>query len=81
MTKIKKIELEKEGKTVKATLEKNGVDYIFYAKTVDTLDEKKFKSLLKFWDEKAIPEKEAEEKLTEVGVKASLKKLEGKTIE
>lgn len=81
MTKIKKIELEKEGKTVKATLEKNGVDYIFYAKSVDALDEEKFKSLLKFWNEKAIPEKEAEEKLTEVGVKASLKKLEGKTIE
>jgi len=81
MTKIKKIDLEKGGKTVKATLEKDGVDYVFYARSIDVMDEKKFESLLKFWNEKAIPEKEAEAGFEEEGLNARFKKMEGKTIE
>lgn len=80
-TKIKKMEIEGEGKTVKATLEKGGVEYVFYAKSVDVMDEKRFKSLLEFWNEKAIPEKEAEEGLTEEKLKVRFKKMEGKIIE
>lgn len=81
MTKVKKMELEGGGESVKATLEKDGVEYVFYARSVDVMDEKKLKSLLKFWNEKAIPEKEMGAGLTEEVLKASFKKMEGKVIE
>jgi len=83
MTKIKKIEIEEAGgnKMVKVTLEKDKEEYVFYARATDVLDEKKFKSLLKYWNEKAIPEKEAEAGFTEEQLKELLKKKEGKNIE
>ena len=81
MTTIKKMELEKEGKNVKVTLEKAGVDYVFYARSVDMMDEKKRDSLLKFWNEKAIPEKEVEAGLSGEALNASFEKMKGKVIE
>lgn len=82
MTKIKKMELESAGehKIVKVTFEKKGAEYTFTAKATDVLDEKKFESLIKFWTEKMIPEREAEAGLTDKGIEVELEKIKRKPL-
>lgn len=76
-TKIKKMELEKAGehKTVKVTFEKSGKEYEFTAKAVDVVDDERFKGLLKFWTEKAIPEREREEGMTDEVIEEKLAEI------
>lgn len=81
-TKVKKLDLEKSGghKLVKVILEKGGEEYAFTAKATDVLDKVRFGSLLKIWDEQAIPELEKEAGMTDEEVEKSLKKLKGREI-
>lgn len=76
-SKIKKLELKRAGehKIVEVTLEKGGKEYAFTAKALHVLDERTFKDLLKIWDEKMIPEREAEKKLTDKEIKVALEKI------
>lgn len=82
MTKIVKTEVEGTGdhKIVKITLEKDGKEYGFSAKATDVMNEKTFKSLLKYWNEKAIPEKEADAGISEEALSSRLKKIAGKIL-
>ena len=81
-TKIKSMEVEDAGdsKIVKITLEKAGKEYEFSARPTDVMDEKRFKSLLKFWDEKAIVEREEAEGITEKNLTDRIKEKVGKII-
>lgn len=76
-TKIKKMELKQAGehKLVEVTLTKGGKDYLFTAKALHVLDERKFKNLLQIWDEQMIPEREREEGLTDEVIEGKLAEL------
>ena len=76
-SKIKKLELKQAGehKIVEVTLEKGGKEYAFTAKALHVLDEEKFKNLLQIWDEEMIPEREAEEALTDKAIEVALEKI------
>ena len=76
MTTIKKMVSQQSGthKLVEVTLEKDGKEYKFTAKATDVLDEQRFASLLRVWDEQAIPEIVAEKALTDKGVEEMLEK-------
>lgn len=76
-TKIKKLDLKRSGahKLVQVTLEKGGKEYVFTAKATDVLDESRFRSLLKMWDEQAIPEAEKEAGMTDEAIEERLKKI------
>lgn len=76
-TKIKKMELDKAGehKTVKVTFEKGAKEYTFIAKALDVVDEERFKGLLKYWTEKAIPEREIEEGMTNEAIEEKLAEI------
>ena len=82
MTKIKSMEVEDAGdsKIVKITLEKGGKEYEFSARATDIMDEKRFKSLLKFWNEKAIVEREEMEGITEKNLTDRIKEKVGQII-
>ena len=81
-TKIKSMEVEDAGesKIVKVILEKGGKEYEFSARPTDIMDEKRFKSLLKFWNEKAIVEREESEGITKKNLADRIKEKVGEII-
>ena len=76
-SKIKELKLKQAGehKIVEVTLEKEGKEHTFTAKALHVLDEEMFKNLLQIWDEKMIPEREAEETLTDEVIEAALEEI------
>lgn len=76
-TKIEKMKLKRAGKhkIVEVTLKKGGKEHVFTAKALHVLDDATFKDLLQIWDEKMIPEREAEEALTDEAIEVGLENI------